>query len=58
MKRILIDMHYADEVEDVLDDMGIDYDWDSDGSLLLYPEDLDDATEALYAAGFDYDIIG
>lgn len=53
--RILVDD--VDEVVELLDDNGFDYDFDTAGRIMVATEDLDDIKDLLDAAGLDYEII-
>ena len=47
-ERILLDGDAdIEEVENALDEAGIDYDWDSGDRLMVSSEDLDDVTDIL-----------
>ena len=49
-ERILLDGDAdIEEVENALDEAGIDYDWDSGDRLMVSSEDLDDVTDILDA---------
>lgn len=47
-ERILLDDGAdIEEIENALDEEGIDYDWDSSDRLMVSSEDLDDVTDIL-----------
>lgn len=51
---------YVDDpgrAEEVLDNLGYDYDWDSGGRLMVNPDDTEDIIEALEAEDIEVDII-
>ena len=57
MERILLDENAdINEIEEALDEAGIDYDWDSGDRLMISSYDLEDVT-AILDELTDYDII-
>ena len=56
-ERLLISGEGEENIEDILDDGGWDYDWDSGDRLMVNSDDLDEIINALEDAGYDVDII-
>lgn len=47
----------AEEIEMALDDLGVDYDYDEGGRLMIGISDLNEVAEVLDEIGADYEVI-
>lgn len=56
-ERLLISGEGEENIEDILDDGGWDYDWDSGDRLMVNSDDLDEIINALEESGYEVDII-
>lgn len=53
--RLLLDSDDISDVENMLDDAGIDYDWDGNNRLMISNFDLVEVTEILDELNIDFD---
>jgi hypothetical protein len=56
-ERLLISGEGEENIEDILDNGGWDYDWDSGERLMVKSEDMDEIINILEEAGYDVDIV-
>ena len=56
-ERLLISGEGEENIEDILDDGGWDYDWDSGDRLMVKSEDMDEIINALAESGYEIDVI-